>query len=324
MTLPRSALVSVSYTPYYHIVSRCVRRAFLCGTDKTSGKDYEHRRQWIEDRIRILSTLFAVDICAYAVMSNHLHIVIKLCPEQIDVLSDQEVLQRWGYLFKGPLLMQKSLRGKTLSQAERQTLSDMCDVFRKRLASLSWFMKCLNEPIARRANQEDQCTGHFWESRFKSQALLTEEALLSCMAYVDLNPLRANMATTPESSEHTSFKERLKPQFDLEKASLAHLDEGLVSSLPLAIKPLAIFEGHVKAEPQDGILFCLRDYLELLDYTGRILRKDKKEAISQFLPPILDRLALQPDQWIKQCSQFEALYEKQFRRKRKYPTKQAA
>lgn len=220
--------------------------------------------------------------------------------------------------------MQKSLRGKTLSPAEQQALSDICGVFRRRLASLSWFMKCLNEPIARRANQEDQCTGHFWESRFTSQALLTEEALLSCMAYVDLNPLRANMATTPESSEHTSFKERLKPQFDLEKATLTHLDEGLVSCLPLAIKPLAIFEGHVKAEPQDGILFCLRDYLELLDYTGRILRKDKKEAISLSLPPILDRLALQPDQWIKQCSQFEALYEKQFRRKRKYPTKQAA
>ena len=324
MTLPRSALVSVSDTPYYHVVSRCVRRAFLCGTDTTTGKDYEHRRQWIEDRIRILSTLFAVDICAYAVMSNHLHIVIKLCPEQIDALTDHEVMERWGCLFKGPLLMQKSIRGDALSQGERQALSEICGVFRKRLASLSWFMKCLNEPIARRANQEDQCTGHFWESRFKSQALLTEEALLSCMAYVDLNPVRANMAATPESSEHTSFKERLNPQFDLEKAALAHLSEGLLTSLPLALKPLAVFEGPVKSELQDGILFRLQDYLELVDYTGRILRDDKKGMISRTLPPILDRLALQPDQWTKQCSQFEALYEKQFRRKRRYSTKQPA
>ena len=180
------------------------------------------------------------------------------------------------------------------------------------------------QPIARRANQEDQCTGHFWESRFKSQALLTEEALLSCMAYVDLNPVRANMAATPESSEHTSFKERLNPQFDLEKAALAHLSEGLLTSLPLALKPLAVFEGPVKSELQDGILFRLQDYLELVDYTGRILRDDKKGMIFRTLPPILDRLALQPDQWTKQCSQFEALYEKQFRRKRRYSTKQPA
>jgi hypothetical protein len=77
-------------------------------------------------------------------------------------------------------------------------------------------MKCLNQPIAKMANKEDNCTGHFWEARFKSQALLTEEALITCMAYVDLNPIRALMANTPETSEHTSIKERIKPEFDLE------------------------------------------------------------------------------------------------------------
>ena len=78
MTRPRKELVSVADTPYYHVVSRCVRRSFLCGVDHSSGKDYEYRRQWIENRMRILSSLFAIDLCAYAVLSNHFHIALKL------------------------------------------------------------------------------------------------------------------------------------------------------------------------------------------------------------------------------------------------------
>jgi REP element-mobilizing transposase RayT len=84
MTQARSTLVSVVDTPYYHLVARCVRRTFLCGVDKATGTNYEYRRQWIEDRIRILSSVFAIDLCAYAVMSNHIHIVAKLCPEQTE------------------------------------------------------------------------------------------------------------------------------------------------------------------------------------------------------------------------------------------------
>jgi len=103
MTQPRKALVSLDTTPYYHVASRCVRRAFLCGKDPYSGRDYEHRRQWVVDRIRLLSSLFAIDICAYAVMSNHYHLVVKLCPEQLDELSDDDILDRWCALFKGPL-----------------------------------------------------------------------------------------------------------------------------------------------------------------------------------------------------------------------------
>jgi REP element-mobilizing transposase RayT len=194
MTQPRERLVSITDTPYYHVVSRCVRRTFLCGEDRQSGKNYEHRRRWIEERIRLLSSIFSIDLAAYAVMSNHYHLVVKLSPDHAERWSTDEVLKRWTALFKGPLLVQKHKAGDSLLPAEQNTLNSLIEVYRERLTSLSWFMKCLNESIAREANKEDDCTGHFWESRFKSQALLTEEALLSCMAYVDLNPIRAAMA----------------------------------------------------------------------------------------------------------------------------------
>ena len=82
--------------------------------------------------------------------------------------------------------------------------------WRQRLASLSWFMKTLKEPIARRANREDEVTGHFWEGRFKVHALLDEGAVLACLAYIDLNPIRAGATTTPEDSKHTSVHDRIR------------------------------------------------------------------------------------------------------------------
>jgi REP element-mobilizing transposase RayT len=318
MTRPRKELVSVKDTPYYHIVSRCVRRSFLCGLDHSTDKDYEHRRQWIEDRIRILSSLFSIDICAYAVMSNHLHIVTKLCPTQAESWSDAEVVERWLSLFKGPLLIQQWQAGKSLSKAQLDTVIDMIEVYRERLASLSWFMKCLNEPIARQANQEDKCTGHFWESRYKSQALLTEEALLSCMTYVDLNPVRAGMAATPEESDHTSIKERIKPQFDLTSAIESQKALLALQHFKLPVKPFAKFEGSIRNEEQQGILFSLEGYLTLVDMTGRILRDDKRGAISAHLPPILERLKINQEEWLNNATQFEKLYHKKFARKRRH------
>lgn len=138
-----------------------------------------------------LASVFALDVAAYAVMSNHYHVVVKINPDDVDCWSNDEVLERWCCLYKGPLLVQRYQRNEELIPAEMLRVDQYADVFRARLADLSWFMKCLNEPIARQAYKEDKCTGHFWESRFKSQALDTEEAVLSCMAYVDLNPLRA-------------------------------------------------------------------------------------------------------------------------------------
>jgi hypothetical protein len=295
-------------------VGQALRRAFLCGVDHYSGKDYEHRRQWVVDRIRLLSSLFGIDVCAYAVMSNHYHLVLKACPDQLEDLSDDDIMDRWCALFKGPLLIQRYRDGEDLKAFERATISDIVNVWRSRLFSISWFMRCLNQPIARQANLEDECTGKFWESRFTSQALKSEEALLSGMAYVDLNPVRTGMAETPETSSHTSIRERIQPEFDLQQAIDDQTDCGDLLDFRTPLKPLLSFENRLANELQTGILFNFEEYLALVDWTGRIIRSDKRGHIEEGLPPILDRLQITADQWRINTTQFEAIHPKRFNR----------
>jgi hypothetical protein len=206
--------------------------------------------------------------------------------------------------------------GITLSSPEKDTVSDIIAIWRKRLADLSWFMKCLNQSITRQANLEDSCTGHFWEGRFKSQALLTEEALLSCMAYVDLNPVRASMAKTPEDSDYTSIQERIAPCFDLERAIGSQSDHQDLLNFESSLKPLLAFSGNVTEEVQNSILFSFNEYIELVDWTGRAILLNKRGAISDYLPLILQRLAINQKTWFSSTTRFEALHRQRFGRRR--------
>ena len=249
-----------------------------------------------------------------AVMNNHYHLVLKVCPEQLKELTDDEIMDRWCALFKGPLLIQNYRNGEDLKSYERSAVSDIVKVWRSKLSSICWFMRCLDQPIARQANLEDKCTGKFWESRFTSQALKSEEALLSCMAYVDLNPVRAGIADRPESSSHTSIRERLRPEFDIRQAIEDQSECGVLLDFKIPLKPLLPFENRLVNEPQTGILFNFEEYLTLVDWTGRIIRSDKRGHIDNALPPILARLQITADQWRINATQFESIHPKRFNR----------
>jgi len=298
MPKPRYTQVSLEATPYYHCVSRCVRRAFLCGADESTGRNYEHRRQWIEDKLLELAQIFALDICAYAVMSNHYHVVLYINQDQAENWNMDDVINHWHNLFTGNLISQRYMRGDALSKAESKLLGQSVKIWRERLMDISWFMRVLNERIAREANAEDGCTGRFWEGRFKTQALLDEAALAACMAYVDLNPIRAKMAKTPETSDHTSIKQRIK-----KAQQVANPDQ-----YKQQLQNLMPFAGNPRKNIPKGLPFRLTDYMELVDWSGRIIREGKRGSISEQASPILQRLNIEMKHWHYLTQHYESSF----------------
>jgi hypothetical protein len=226
-------------------------------------------------------------VYAYAVMSNHLHVVAYVNPGVAWSWSPEEVADRWVRLF--PV----HTNGEIDVEANRQRAQAMAGtperiaICRARLASLSWFMRCLSEPIARRANREDACSGRFWQGRFRCQALLDDAAVVACMAYVDLNPIRAGLAAELTECEHTSVARRIvEVDLNSNDASLEPVAGLSAPSMPLG----------------------LHSYLDLVDLTGRIARPDKRGRIDSQATPILRRLCVDDSSWHDQVFGIETNY----------------
>ena len=297
MTRPRSLLVNASDTPYYHCIGRCVRRALLCGRDPVSGKSFDHRKQRILERLKALAEIFGIDVCAYALMSNHYHLVLRLAPERAERWTDREVVERWRRLYVGPPCVGRYLDGVALDATESALLAECVRQWRARLVDLSWFMRCLNEHIARMANAEDGCTGRFWEGRFKSQALLDEAALLTVMAYVDLNPVRAGIAVSVTESDYTSGQQRL---VEIVAPGAAGAED---------VKPALLrFVEAIRGCDTPGLPFNLQDYLELLDTTGRVVHPAKRGTIPAGAPRLLESLGLARDEWLRSVAELHVRF----------------
>ncbi|MFH1134505.1 MAG: transposase [Pseudomonadota bacterium] len=320
MTMARNETVPDGVEGVYHCISRCVRRAFLCGFDSYSGKSFEHRKQWVQSRLKLMAEGFAVEILAFAVMSNHLHVVLKTKPDLTDSWDDEEIARRWLSVFpqnwaKGDAaaLAPSDIRSLTLNKGR-------LEVFRRRLGNLSWFMRCLNENIARRANLEDGCKGRFWEGRFKCQALLDDSAVFTCMAYVDINPIRAGIAASPETSLNTSIYLRITANQAQEKLRLAQSDDNAQAQ---AIPPADI-EAEKKKINLDSWLSPMTnnrvdsttgvpglgftDYVNLLDWTGRQIREKARGSIPDNLEPILIRLRVERENWLETVCNYKQLF----------------
>jgi len=326
----RKEIVDETVVGIYHCVSRCVRRAFLCGVDRYSGKNFDHRKAWVRDRLEELAGIFAIDILGFSVMSNHIHVLLRNRPDVAHDWSDEHVARRWYQLHP----WRRNEDGTPAEPEPCELAAIKADpervaLLRRRLASLSWLMGSLCEPIARRANREDRCTGRFWAGRFKSQAIVDEAALLACSMYVDLNPIRACVAETPETSEFTAAFERIaaRQQASHVVADSALVEENVVAAEPQpapardawlspvpdadvpreAKKPSPKAAGH-RASDRGFLPLTLDEYLQLLDWTGRAVRADQRGAVPADLRPILERLKVNADAWVDTVERFGRMF----------------
>jgi REP element-mobilizing transposase RayT len=321
MTRARYQQVSLQDTPYYHCISRCVRRAYLCGDDPVSGQNFDHRKQWLVVKIKQLAAQFSVDVCAYAIMKNHYHLVLHVDETAAKEWPEEEVIKRWTELFPRNAALIATLRKNTATRAARKQLAQHVNVWRDRLTDISWFMRCLNESTARRANREDKCRGRFWEGRFKSQALLDERALVTCMAYVDLNPVRVGLAESLANSDFTSIQERLIEQAKKSK-SRSYKQHRLLtrrSSKYLVGRQSSLKQGKLKSLSAlesfgDSTLpITQQSYFDLLDVTCKALRLDsvdhgKATRVLEEKQHTLPILGIGPEAWLKGVSSFHKYY----------------
>lgn len=328
MTVARQLIVDAGTEGVYHCMARCVRRAFLCGADPYTGQDFEHRKSWVRERLETLAEAFAIEIFTYSVMSNHVHIVLRNRPDLAAEWSAEEVGRRWAMVFpsggtgRGQVVAVDSGRqvdsAKPGGQADVGVEHARTEELRGRLCNISWFMKSLNEFIARQANREDGCRGRFWEGRFKCQRLLDEASVLTCMVYVDLNPVRAGLAASLADPQFTGAFDRIQARQASERLghlpveakagpSLTRVQQGLRDAEESrARRPEWLAQFGSERSPLPNV--SERSYLELLDWTGRQIRADKPGHIPDSIAPLLTQLSIDTERWVKTVDRYGSLF----------------
>lgn len=260
------------------------------GDDPVTGKDFNHRRQWVLRRLELLASCFAIDLGFFAILSNHLHLVIRTSPRGVKRMGACEVARRWLLAYPG----QRILSDEVLEPSEKAVRRLAADkrrikTIRKRLSDVSWYMSALKEPLARRANAEDRCDGHFWAKRFGCRAVHGENGLLVVGMYNDLNIVRAGEAPLPHVSPYCSAG--LRFQAASQDRSVPWLAE-LTLQIDQNDKDPA--EGGRRATDQGLLEMSREEYERLLTWAGTVPRRGKK-AIPTELARLVASHGVQPE-----------------------------
>ena len=315
-----------------HTIATIVRKYYLLGEDVLTGLNNSHRCEWVTSQIKEQAKYFGIDILSHAIMSNHFHSVLRSRPDIVQEWTDSEVATRW-------MLLCPKRRNKDLSPAEPnekeldsiRNKPDKLKEIRSRLSDISWWMRILCQRVAKRANRESKETGRFFNGRFKAVRLLDEEAILACMSYVDLNPIRAKAAETLEESKHTSIAARIaafaRENEDAKPVPEATGNEPSTSNSPSKksespdayLAPIELVDTKGEEGPKEskdkkrcsdkGVLsLSTMNYMQLLDATARVVREEKRGFTPETTPPILKRLGIEADLWLAYATEFGRMF----------------
>jgi hypothetical protein len=308
---PRGDVFSPDEIACVHVMNRAVRQCFLMGEDPISGKNFDHRKQWIDRKLEIHAAYFGIDLLGQAILSNHFHLVLRSRPDVVATWSDEEVARRWMMIC--PNRKKKDGSPKEPRKSEIRAIvrnQRKLEEIRRRLSDISWWVRLMCQDVAQKANRETGEKGKFWQDRFHATRLLDDSALLACVAYVDLNPIRAELAATIEDSDFTSAKKRLERLYE-ETAATDPADRSLA---PVQIDELSDEPGP---QPSRSGFRCSdrgfagmtnAEYLSLLDWTARQKASGKRGTTPADAPPLLERVGLKPASWMTLVSDFGRLF----------------
>lgn len=312
----RKEIVRKGQAGIFHCWQRCVRRAWLLGTDPLTGKDHNHRRDWFIHRLKLLVQCFFIDVGFHAILSNHFHLVLRANPRLAKRCGDQEIARRWLRVYPGTRVLDGDWIEPPPEQVEALAKDKKrINKLRRRLSNISWLMGALSEYIARKANREDDTTGRFFSGRFECRECTDDASLLICGMYVDLNQLRAGEAISIESSTRCSIWWRLQAETDNERlgGDRASGDQSIDDWLaPLTLRDTDLGDvpsTTVYRASDKGLLpVSLRNYAQMLNYARQQKGSTEKESIPAELASVLERVGLKEQDLAETVDNFPKLF----------------
>ena len=302
-----------------HVMNRTVRRCFLLGDDPLTGRNYDHRKEWLEIQLKRQAGLFGIDLLCQSIMSNHFHLVLRSRPDVFAVWDDSEVARRWMTLC--PVRRKPNGEPETPTEVELNSIrrdKQKLTEIRSRLSDISWWMRLLCQHIGQRANREDEEVGKFWQARYQAVRLLDEASLLACAAYVDLNPIRAALAETLEQSDFTSVQKRIDSLKARAKSPCrsapdrAARPDGYLAPLEIderndAVGPCCHQQGR-RCSDKGFLPMPAARYIQLLDWTARQWSGTRRGRTPPGLAPVFERLGISGKVWCQLVRQFGRLF----------------